>query len=70
VGLELGPLSLVSTMEELLEIKNSGSALEIREYSRGDPLITRHPIFVKVGTKFSDNRQSLGRYISLAVPGH
>jgi hypothetical protein len=28
VGLEWGPLSLVSTIEELLERKNSGSCLE------------------------------------------
>jgi hypothetical protein len=29
VGLERGPLSLVSTIKELLEIKSSGSGLEI-----------------------------------------
>jgi hypothetical protein len=29
VGLELGPLSLVSTIEELLERKSIGSGLEI-----------------------------------------
>jgi hypothetical protein len=32
VSLERGPLSLVSTTEELLGRKNSGSGLEIREY--------------------------------------
>jgi hypothetical protein len=37
VGLERGPLSLVSTIEELLERKSSGSGLEIREYDRRDP---------------------------------
>jgi hypothetical protein len=37
VGLERGPLSLVSTIEELLERKSSGSGLEIREYGRRDP---------------------------------
>jgi hypothetical protein len=37
VGLERGPLGLVSTTEELLERKSSGSALEIREYGRRDP---------------------------------
>jgi hypothetical protein len=36
--LERGPLSLVSTIEELLGRKNSGSGLENREYGRGDPL--------------------------------
>jgi hypothetical protein len=38
VGLERGPLSLVSTTEEVLGIKSSGSVLESREYGRGDPL--------------------------------
>jgi hypothetical protein len=37
VCLERGPLSLVSTIEELLGRKNSGSGLEIREYGRRDP---------------------------------
>jgi hypothetical protein len=37
VGLERGPLSLVSTNEELLEIKSSGSGLENRECGRRDP---------------------------------
>jgi hypothetical protein len=34
VGLERGPLSLVSTTEELLGSNSSGSSLEIREYGR------------------------------------
>jgi hypothetical protein len=33
----LGLLSLVSTIEVLLEIKSSGSGLEIPEYGRRDP---------------------------------
>jgi hypothetical protein len=37
VGLERGPLSLVSTTEELLDIKSSGSCLENREYGCRDP---------------------------------
>jgi hypothetical protein len=37
VGLERGPLSLVSTTEELLERKSSGSGLESQEYGRRDP---------------------------------
>jgi hypothetical protein len=37
VGLERGPLSLVSTTEALLERKSSCSGLEIREYGRRDP---------------------------------
>jgi hypothetical protein len=38
VGLERGPLSLVSKIEELFEWKISGFGLENREYGRGDPL--------------------------------
>jgi hypothetical protein len=37
VGLERGPLSLVSTTEKLLERNSSSSGLEIREYGREDP---------------------------------
>jgi hypothetical protein len=37
VGLEQGPLSLVSTIEELLERKNSVSGLESLDYGRRDP---------------------------------
>jgi hypothetical protein len=35
-SLERGPLSLVSTIEELLDRKSSGSGLEIRDYGRRD----------------------------------
>jgi hypothetical protein len=38
VGLERGPLILVSTIEELLERNSTGSGLESREYCRGDSL--------------------------------
>jgi hypothetical protein len=37
MGLERGPLSLVGTIEELLEGKSNGSGLESREYGRRDP---------------------------------
>jgi hypothetical protein len=37
VGLKRGPLSPVSTTEELHGRKSSGSGLEIREYGRRDP---------------------------------
>jgi hypothetical protein len=44
VSLERGPISLVSTTEELLERKNSGSGIEIPEYGRRDPSVTTwHP---------------------------
>jgi hypothetical protein len=35
VGLERGPLSLVSTIEELLGRKNNGFGRENRKYGRG-----------------------------------
>jgi hypothetical protein len=38
VGLELGSLGLVSTVEELLGRNSSGSDLESQEYGCGDPL--------------------------------
>jgi hypothetical protein len=72
VGLERGPLSLVSTTEELLGRKSSGSGLEIRDYGhRGSATLTkRHPsIRREVGTNFIDKRQLLGRYSSLADSG-
>jgi hypothetical protein len=37
VGLERGPFSLMSRIEELLGWKRYGSSLEIREYGRGYP---------------------------------
>jgi hypothetical protein len=37
VGLERGPLSLVSAIEELLERKRSGAGLENREHGHRDP---------------------------------
>jgi hypothetical protein len=60
VGLERGPLSLVST-EELPGSKRSGSGLDIREYGLG--IRRAHPLF-------ADKRRSLGRFSSLADSGH
>jgi hypothetical protein len=37
VGLERGPLSLESTIEELFERKSRGSGLENRDYGLRDP---------------------------------
>jgi hypothetical protein len=37
MGPERGPLRLVSTIEELLERKSSGSGVENREYGCRDP---------------------------------
>jgi hypothetical protein len=50
LGLERGPLSLASTIEELLERKSSGFGLEKRDYGhRGSAaLTTRHPSIRKI----------------------
>jgi hypothetical protein len=53
VGLERGPLSLVSTVVELLERKSISSGLEIREYGRKDPLL-------RPREALSDKRRSVG----------
>jgi hypothetical protein len=37
VGLERGPFSVVSTIEELFGRRSSGSRQEIRDYGRRDP---------------------------------
>jgi hypothetical protein len=69
VGLERGPLSLVSTIEELFGRNSSGSCLENREYGRRDTS-TWHPLSARVGNHFADKRRSLGRYSSLADSDH
>jgi hypothetical protein len=52
VGLEQGPLSLVSITEELLGRNSSSSGQENREYNQGGSvaLTTQHPLSAKVGT--------------------
>jgi hypothetical protein len=71
VGLERGPLSLVSTIEELLEKKkvaapvwkDENTAVGIRRADHVAP-------FIRKSWHFADKRRSLGRYSSLADSGH
>jgi hypothetical protein len=61
VGLERGPLSLVSTIEELLGRKSRGSGLENRDYGRRDlPRRPRDTPISRVDTNLADKRRSVG----------
>jgi hypothetical protein len=69
VGLERGPLSLVSTTDELTGRNSRSSGLENREYGRRDPFRWPHDtLYAQIN--FADKRRSLGRYNSLADSGH
>jgi hypothetical protein len=70
-GSGTGLFSLVSTIEELLGTKSSGTGLESREYSCRDVMLTmRHPLSAKVGTYVVDKWRSLSWYSSLTDSGH
>jgi hypothetical protein len=62
----------MSTTEEQLERKSSGSGLENHDYGRRDssssPRGSLYP--KKLATNFADKLRSLGGYSSLANSGH
>jgi hypothetical protein len=62
----------MSTIEELLERKSSGSSLENQDYGhRGSATLTTwHSLSEKVGTNFADKRRSLGQYNLYTDSGH
>jgi hypothetical protein len=65
VSLEWGPLSLVSTVVELLRRKSSGCGLE----NENTAVVIRRADHA-TPSKFADKRRSLGWYSSLADWGN
>jgi hypothetical protein len=70
VGLERGPLSLVSTIDELLGRHSSCSGLENREYGLGIRCADHATPSIHKSWHFADKWRSLDRYSSLADSGH
>jgi hypothetical protein len=67
VGLERGPLSLVSTTVELLGRKCSGSGLESREYGRRSPLHWPRGTFCPKKLELT-SPTSGGRFVGIVRP--
>jgi hypothetical protein len=62
VGLERGPFSLMSTIEELLGRKSSGSGLEIREYDRrGSVTLTTRHTSIRISWHYLSRQAAVAR---------
>jgi hypothetical protein len=72
VGLERVSLSLMSTIEELLERNSSGSGLENLDYGRRYPprRLLDTPLSAKIGINFANKQRSLSQYNLLSDSGH
>jgi hypothetical protein len=70
VGLERGPLSLVSTTDELLDKKSSGSCLENREYGLGIRHVDHVASFIRKSWQPLRREAAVARYSSLADSDH
>jgi hypothetical protein len=70
VGLERGPLSLVSTTEELLDRKVAAPVQKTENTAGGIRHADHVAPSIRTSWRFADKRRSLGRYSSLADSDH